>query len=195
VRVDVSDFEERYSATADPWNFATSPYELERYRLVVEQLSPVVYRRCFEPACSIGVLTEMLAPHAREIVACDASETAVRVARGRLRAHGNVKLQVATLPEWWPPGTFDLIVLSELGYYWDEEGWSAMIDRFVGSIDEDGADVVAAHWLGQSDDHLLSGPVVHEIITARLGEPVARFEHPAAEPDVGFVLAKWRVAE
>ena len=62
-----------------------------------------------------------------------------------------------------PDGAFDLIVLSEIGYYFNAGDLSAMVSQFVARLAEEGV-LLSAHWLGCSHDHLLSGDQVHGII-------------------------------
>ena len=157
MRVDPISFDEIYRGAADPWAFTTSPYELAKYDTTAASLTRAVYQRCFEPACSIGALTDRLATRARAVVACDASATAIARATGRLSGHSNVELVTAAIPEWWPVGTFDLIVLSELGYYWDISGWRDIIARCRDALDEHG-EIIAVHWLGTSADHIPTEP-------------------------------------
>ncbi|MCU1396356.1 MAG: SAM-dependent methyltransferase [Ilumatobacteraceae bacterium] len=191
VRVDPSAFDEMYRETDDPWGFATAAYELQRYATTLASLARPRYRRCFEPACAIGVLTEGLAARADHVVACDGSTNAIDQAVHRLAEVDNVDLLVAAIPEWWPTGTFDLIVLSELGYYWDAQGWAGVIDRCRESL-TDGGEVIAVHWLGSSPDHVTNGRDVHEQLIERLGASDLHLERVDEAKD-GFVLDRWSV--
>jgi SAM-dependent methyltransferase len=192
MRVDLRDFEKAYTESDDPWAFATSPYEQQKYDATVAYLNPRHYRRCFEPACSIGVLTARLADKVDQIVACDASTAAITQARQRLACTPNVELLVANLPEQWPSGTFDLIVFSELGYYWDEHGLSTVLDKLAESL-RPGADLLAVHWLGASGDHLLHGSDVHRIMQNRFGTPSVslRAQDNRSTTRTGFLLDRW----
>ena len=58
ARTDPASFDEMYRRDPDPWSFASSAYELGRYDRIVAMVGGRDHRRCFEPACSIGVLTE-----------------------------------------------------------------------------------------------------------------------------------------
>jgi SAM-dependent methyltransferase len=192
MRVNLRDFERAYSEDGDPWSFATSPYEQQKYETTVAHLNPRQYRRCFEPACSIGVLTERLADWAVRVVACDSSPSAIARARQRLGGTSNVELLVANLPEQWPSGTFDLIVFSELGYYWDEAGLDTVLDRLATSLSP-GADLLAVHWLGRSADHLLHGSDVHRIMRQKFGTPsvsLASQDNRSTIPN-RFLLDRW----
>jgi len=52
-------------------------------------------------------------------VAVDVAQAAVDAARARLAGRPGVDVGRASLPEAWPEGTFDLVVASEVLYYFD----------------------------------------------------------------------------
>ena len=191
-RVDLSDFDSLYATSDDPWAFASSTYELAKYDATVASLDGRHYRRCFEPACSIGVLTQRLADIADEVVACDSAQLAIERARARLADRPRVKLFAGAIPEWWPDGTFDLIVLSELGYYWSVDGWVDVIELCRASL-QPGGDIVAVHWLGTSSDHILDAATVHRQLVEQLGEPDHHLSCDAGSDGdrSGFVLDRW----
>lgn len=191
MRTDPESFEPMYQGAEDPWGFASSPYELAKYDATIAGLGAARYSRCFEPACSIGALTERLATRAATVVACDVSPTAIERARARLAGvDSRVELVTATVPEWWPSGTFDLIVLSELGYYWDLGGWRDVVQRCRRSLREEG-EVIAVHWLGSSSEHILDATTVHGELSDQLGPSDLHLEHSVDEASVGFVLDRW----
>lgn len=155
-------FEAQYQASRDPWDFATSPYEQRRYDLTVTMLPPRRYRRGFEPGCSIGELTVRLAARCDAVVAMDCSPTAVARARARCRGLDHVTVSVGELPDAWPSGTFDLVVLSELGYYFPRGPLADLVARSAAVLEPGGA-LLAVHWRGDSPDHILHGDEVHEL--------------------------------
>lgn len=156
-------FEEKYRGAADPWRFASNPYELNRYDAIVAALIGRRYRRAFEPGCSIGVLTERLAALCDSLAAIDISITAVHRARQRCRQLPNLAISHGTLPDAIPSGTFDLVVLSEIGYYFEPAVLNHIAERLVAQLSAGGV-LLAAHWLGDSADHRISGDQVHDII-------------------------------
>ncbi len=156
-------FDALYQRNPDPWHFASSDYELGRYERIVQALFGSRYERAFEPGCSIGVLTERLAPVCDAVEALDISGVAVDRARQRCSHLSNVQIRQGTIPKDTPTGQFDLIVLSEIGYYFDETRLASLVDQLI-SITSPGGTFIAAHWLGVSADHLLSGDRVHEVI-------------------------------
>ena len=155
-------FEAQYRARRDPWNFAGSPYEQHRYTVAMAMLPQPRYRRGFEPGCSIGEFTVRLAARCDSLIAIDCSPTAVSRARERCQGLEHVTITVGELPRTWPTGPFDLVVLSELGYYFSRDLLAALVAR-SGSLLEPGGTLLAVHWRGHSPDHILHGDEVHEL--------------------------------
>uniref|UniRef100_UPI0021B5E213 class I SAM-dependent methyltransferase n=1 Tax=Streptococcus mitis TaxID=28037 RepID=UPI0021B5E213 len=75
------------------------------------------YERVFEPACANGELSVLLADRCASLLCQDLDPTAVHLARERLGAVSHASVELGRLPADWPGQTFDLIVLSEVGYY------------------------------------------------------------------------------
>jgi SAM-dependent methyltransferase len=178
-------FEAKYAAAADPWRFATSLYERERYSKILSVLRGRRYQRAFEPGCSIGVLTAGLAELCDSVEAIDISPTAVDRARKRCRNFANVRVTKGQLPGDVPDGVFDLIVFSEIGYYFEPAALFRIATQLAGRLSSGGI-FLAAHWLGASPDHRLKGDEVH----ALLGR-IPGFERTLAERHEGFRMERW----
>ena len=156
-------FEQKYRENADPWDFARSEYERSRYGAIISALGERRYERAFEPGCSVGELTWRLASHCELVDAMDISATAIDRAKLRCSGLSNVTLRVGGLPHHIPEGSFDLIVFSEIGYYFDEALLRQLGKSLVNRISSSGT-LLAAHWLGTSKDHVLSGNRVHKVL-------------------------------
>ena len=183
--VPVSSFEDLYRADRDPWQFATSSYEQRRYEITVACLPRARYGVAFEPGCAIGELTRRLADRCDRVIALDAAPTAVDEARQRCRSLGHVDVRLGELPDDWPSERFDLVVLSEIGYYFEPDGLAALRDRAVASL-EPGGTLIAVHWRGRSDVHVLSGDTVHACLRDGRGvDHVGRYEEDL------FLLDVW----
>jgi cyclopropane fatty-acyl-phospholipid synthase-like methyltransferase len=156
-------FEQKYRENADPWDFARSEYEQSRYGAIIAALGERRYERAFEPGCSVGELTWRLASHCEHVDAMDISATAIDRAKLCCSGLPNVTLRVGGLPHHIPEGSFDLIVFSEIGYYFDEARLQELGKSLVDHISSSGT-LLAAHWLGTSKDHVLSGDRVHEVL-------------------------------
>jgi SAM-dependent methyltransferase len=181
-------FEGRYRASSDPWRFASSAYELNRYEATLESLSRVSYRRGFEPGCSVGVLTAALARRVEHLVACDISDAAVAVAKERCREFSHAEIYQCDAAAASPEGTFDLIVFSELGYYFSIDRLQAIARQMSDRL-EAGGEFVAVHWLGHSSDHLLHGDEVHRVLAKTLS-----CEWISGSRCAGFRIDSWRRA-
>lgn len=166
-------FEAKYKADPDPWRFATNDYELGRYSTVISAISGGRYRHAFEPGCSIGLLTQLLAEHCELVYAIDFSPSAAMQAAHRCAHLSNVKVYCASILDPLPANEFDLLVLSEIGYYFSNDEWQRISGQLVDPLPL-GATVLAAHWLGSSQDHCISGDEVHEVLR---GHPALRLDH------------------
>jgi SAM-dependent methyltransferase len=179
-------FEHRYRENPDPWNFAASEYEQQRYRTVMEALPRPSYERAFEPGCSVGELTARLAERCAQVVATDVAPSAILRARARCADLRNVEVQCADVATSLPPGAFDLMVFSELGYYFPAP-LLVQIARSMARQLRVGGDFVAVHWLGESADHVLHGDAVHGQLLANL--PLRWL---SGELHSGFRIDAWR---
>jgi SAM-dependent methyltransferase len=168
VTTPLSYFEALYTADPDPWSFETRWYDARKHALTAAAPTRPRYRSAFEPGCSTGRLTALLAPRCDRLLAVDAVPSAVASATARLAPAPNVTVRRARMPEDWPTGTFDLIVLSELAYYFDDADFATLLDRATGSL-EPGGDLVAVHWRWPVAEHFRSGDAVHAALAARPG--------------------------
>jgi SAM-dependent methyltransferase len=181
-------FESMYAEREDPWEFASSQYERDRYEAIVRALGNRRYRRAFEPGCSIGILTAQLAMFCDRVEAMDISPTAVARARLHCEHLPNVQILCGSLPEMIPDGEFDLVVFSEIGYYFTEAQLSAVATELVKQMSP-AATLLAVHWLGSSRDHVLDGDRVHTVLKTL---PNLRLVQSERYP--GFRLDRWIVA-
>lgn len=161
-------FDDLFANDADPWGCRTRWYEQRKRAVTLACLPRARYRRAYEPGCAAGELTFELAARCNEVVATDASTAAVKRARSRLAGLRNVSVDRAETPDDWPSGEFDLVVVSELGYYLQERALAALVDRCTQTLARDGA-LVACHWRHPESDFLRSGDEVHDLIGRQYG--------------------------
>ena len=167
VRLSTDYFEKVYRGDPDPWGFETRWYESRKYALTLAALPRERYARAFEPGCSNGALTEKLAARCDALLAGEpVSEVAAR-ARSRLARFPHVEVRELSIPEGWPEGTFDLVLLSEVAYYLTDGGLREVFARTDASL-APGGHVVAVHWTGATD-YPLSGRAVHDALQAHPG--------------------------
>lgn len=172
-------FEELYANSRDPWNFETSDYERKKYLRTLGALGDRRFRRALEVGASIGVLTEMLAGRCDELLAVDVSEKAVAAARERLEGRDHVVVERRTLPEEMPEGQFDLILASEVLYYFTREEMLAMLYGFE-TILAPGGVLLAVHWRRETRTYPLQGDEVHELLATHTSLSLTE---AVAEPD------------
>ncbi|MDJ1136047.1 SAM-dependent methyltransferase [Streptomyces iconiensis] len=149
-----------YRDAEDPWSLGVRWYEQRKYALTTAALPRDRYRAAFEPGCSVGVLSVRLAERCAYLLSCDRSPRAVAAARRRLSGHPHARVHVRVLPEEWPEGAFDLVVLSEILYYFGPTEVGGLLARAAGSL-ESGGTLVAVHWRHPVADHAQSGDAVH----------------------------------
>ena len=113
----VAYFEKLYTANPDPWNFADSAFEQQKYFATINMLGGRHFSRGLEIGCSIGVLTKLLAEHCDKLLAVDFVAQALVQAAARCAGESHVTFECMRVPQTWPAGQFDLIVLSEILYF------------------------------------------------------------------------------
>lgn len=161
-------FDGMYAASADPWGFQSRWYERRKYAISLASLPAERYVAAFEPGCSIGVLTQQLAGRCDSVLACDGALAAVQAATARTCQLGNVRVQQRVLPRDWPDGTFDLIVLSELLYYFSDSDLCQVLDSATSAL-RPGGTLLAAHWRHPVAEYPRSGDNVHAVLARRQG--------------------------
>ena len=164
-------FDRMYVGSQDPWQLSTRWYEHRKYAITLALLPHRRYRHAFEPGCSIGTLTAQLARRCDHVTAVDVAEAAVRSADARLREAGcrdRVTLVRSSLDAAWPPGPFDLLMLSEVAYYLNADALATVLRRECPRL-QPGATVVAAHWRHAVADYPLTGDAAHSVIAQTPG--------------------------
>ncbi|BDV29617.1 bifunctional PIG-L family deacetylase/class I SAM-dependent methyltransferase [Microbacterium terricola] len=164
--VGIAYFHDLYARHEDPWGYDSRWYEQRKREIVMASLPRPRFRRALDVACSTGALTAALRDRADRVVATDAVPTALDRARARIGDDPRVSFQNLTVPAEWPDGSFDLIVLSEVGYYLSRPELERVIDRIDGALTDDGM-LVACHWRHPISGAPLGGDEVHDAIRAR----------------------------
>lgn len=172
-------FVELYASNPDPWRFTSSDYERDKYDATLRALPRARYGRALEVGCSIGVFTRELGARCTELVALDVAPSAVEAARARCVDRANIDFVVGAVPEVWPEGRFDLIVLSEMLYFLDRDDLARLVGA-VGRSLTPGGDCVLVHWTGETD-YPLSGD---EAVEGFIGG-ASRFCRPLAQRRTG----------
>ncbi|MDQ2779468.1 MAG: nodulation S family protein [Pseudomonadota bacterium] len=188
-------FEGVYAASEDPWKFETSAYERSKYDRTLAALPRAEFESALEIGCSIGVLTRRLALRCGRLLAVDVNDTALQIARRQAASTTHIDWQQMQVPAVLPSGRFDLIVVSEVAYYWSAADLTRAADWMVHALKPNGT-IVLVHWTDPVPDYPLTGDDVHRhfIDRAAMGQLRHRygewhpryrldvFDHPGVEP-------------
>ncbi len=178
-------FDEMYRSDPDPWQFESSWYEQRKYALTMAALPDPHYRSAFEPGCSIGVLSSLLAERCDRLLATDIVPKVLERARARCSNAAHVHFEARAIPDEWPTGPFDLVVLSEIAYYFDRPTLNEIIARMLATSDP-AATIVGVHWRGATN-YPLAGDEAHQIIDLQ-----PQLQHEIHYSDSAFLLDVWR---
>lgn len=165
-------FDDMYDDGPDPWNNGGSFYEGRRRELILAMLGSTRYRRVLELGCADGFLTAALVTRADEVLSCDTSSQAVAAAR--MNAPTAAVLR-GDLPGVIPdtPQHFDLIVISEVGYFLSATELLATLRRALAAL-APGGELLLCHWQHPTRHVPLDGALVHQQARDFLGsEPKA----------------------
>jgi len=175
-------FDAMYQASDDPWNFTASAYEQEKYQHTITALKGKQYGQALEIGCSIGILTGMLAAQCGSILGADISEQPIAAARKRLRDREGIHFAVLQIPQQYPAGNFDLIVVSEVAYYLSNEDLKLTKELIFDSLTEGGT-LCLVHWRPQINGCAFNGDEVNEYF----------LQEPATEQTYQYINEQYRI--
>jgi SAM-dependent methyltransferase len=180
-------FDSMYARSADPWDLSARWYEQRKYAITLALLPRQHYQHAFEPGCSIGILTALLSERCTRVTATDVTSAALDGAQRRmtdLGRRGQVTLLQHSVDEPWPAGPFDLLMLSEVGYYLAPRALRSVLERECPRL-ASGATVVTAHWRHRVDDYLMTGDEVNEVVAGTAGlHPIGSYRDADVAIDV-----------
>jgi SAM-dependent methyltransferase len=153
-------FELLHQQSADPWSVLGSWYERRKRAITLAALPEHHLGAVLDVGCSVGVLTADLAARARRVIAVDRSEAALAHAARRLAGVENVQLLRMRVPEQWPGGSFDTIVLSEVCFFLDEAELRSLAVRAFDALRGRGS-LLMVHWRHAMVGWRLDADAVH----------------------------------
>lgn len=174
-----------YESSPDPYGVRHRWYEQRKQAILLASLPHASYRNVFEPACGIGDLTAKLAARCKHLLASDFNAVAAAAAASNTADLPNVRVETQVLPRDWPyaAAPFDLIVLSEIGYFLSESELREVAALCSSWLTHDGA-LVACHWTCDFPQRTLLTTTVHALLGTGLQTMVRH-----AEAD--FLLQVW----
>lgn len=177
-------FDAMYRSSDDPYGLRDRWYEQRKRELLLATLPARQFTHAFEPGRGVGEMTTRLAARCDHVLASDMSTRAVALARERCAALRNVTVQRQVLPDDWPPGTFDLIVLSEVGYFLDTKAVQTLAACCRAALSAEGT-LIACDWLPAFTQRATATCEVHALLDGLGLARLARHE----EDD--FLLQAW----
>lgn len=161
----LDEYDRRFRADPDPWNFRTSPYEKAKREATLAACGPAHRRRILELGAANGVLAKALAPLGDAVVAVEGVPAAAALARVRLEPVAGAEVVEGLIPQVVPTGPYDLVVASEILYYLDEPSYRMTLRLLPGWV-EPGGRVVAVHFCAPGPERPRSANVVHTDLAA-----------------------------
>lgn len=161
-------FDAVHTGNSDPWQYTTSWYEHRKRSLTLAALPGLNYASGLEIGCSIGTLSVELAQRCASFLAVDASSAALAHAARRLEHLPAARTRHLTVPQDWPDGRFDLIVVSEVGYYLAPGELAELFERVEAAL-LPGGTLALCHWRHPISGWELDGDSVHAAARRQLG--------------------------
>jgi SAM-dependent methyltransferase len=107
-----------FAARTDPWGYEVTPFTLEKFQAAIELLDAargdVCFKRGWEIGCAEGAMTVRLAQISERLSAVDFVPLALERARVRCQEFSNICFSKWDLKSDPAPGTFDLIVITDV---------------------------------------------------------------------------------
>lgn len=178
-------FDGLFSGNDDPWAFRQRWYEQRKRAITLAALPRPHYRAIFEPGCANGELSAELASRCDRLLCCDTAAAAVALARTRLSLFDHAEVRQSRLPGDWPEEQFDLIVISEIGYYLDADDLIRLIAKAEQSLTADGQ-LLACHWRPPIGGCPLNARQVHDLLHEHLHLP-----RLVLHQEADFLLELW----
>lgn len=137
---------------SDPYNVSISEYETEKTERSIRSLKfQPKFGSILEIGCGEGNMTTLLAAIAEKVVATDISDLAVKRTAVRTSAFSNVEARRMDLLADEAPGEFDLVVASEVLYYFEQAQLPAVMERVTSCVKKGGS-VGLIHARALADD-------------------------------------------
>lgn len=144
-------FDGIFAGDDDPWSLASSEYEAAKFIHTIAVLDDRRYASALEIGCAHGVLTQKLAALCTDLLAVDIAAAALEAARKRCAALPQVRFERMAFPRETPfAAALNLVVLSEVAYYWGDEDLAAAGQWLTTQVARDGR-ILLVHFTGETD--------------------------------------------
>lgn len=165
--LDAAYFDGIFGSDDDPWDLATSDYEAAKFEVTHDVLADRRYAKALEVGCAHGVLTGKLVGLCDRLLAIDISSKALAKAWARVGDRPGLALAQMAFPKQVPEDTgFDLVVLSEVAYYWGVVDLDRASEWFRANVAVGGR-IILVHFTGETD-YPQSGDEAVELLWSEL---------------------------
>ena len=186
--LDAGYFDGIFAGNDDPWSLASSEYEAAKFAHTVRVLDDRRYPCALEVGCAHGVLTQRLAPLCDDLCAVDIAAGAIALAQARCRDLPQVRFARVAFPREAPAaGALNLVLLSEVAYYWSDADLLIAAD-WIGRHVAAGGRILLVHWTGETD-YPQTGDAATVALRDALGDAVTVERADRAK---GYRLDLWR---
>lgn len=160
------EFDALFAARPDPWD-STSPYAQTKFAQVLSMIPDRPIDRALEIGCAEGHFARLLSPRVSLLLAVDISDVALKGAAARCAGLANVRFERFDLGADPVPGTFDLVVCSEVLEFLD--GADAVTDavRRIAHALRPGGQVVFVNTTGKHGEADAPDAVVGDSVGLR----------------------------
>ena len=166
--IDLSGFEAKFRAAADPWQTFTARDEAIKRGRIVRALGTRPHARLLELGCGNGSNSRTLARRALHLHACDGSASATRLTRAALAGHTHAEAFEIALPAAFPGRRYEAVVIAELLYYLAPRALDRLA-RDVARVLVPGGRLVLAHHHVEFHDSAQRAAGIHARFLASTG--------------------------
>lgn len=187
--VDAAGFEQKFSASDDPWDCRTSQSERLKRRRALRGV-PLV-SNALDVACGDGAGTRDIAARALWVSAVDGSDAALVSAARLLADNPRVSFCKARLPAQLPNGLWRRIVVSEVVYYLschEIDALAAALAKRVGP----GGSLISVHHVVAFDDARTPPALAERLFHKRLAR---RLIQKSAERHGRYTIRRYLKAQ
>lgn len=184
-------FDALYANNADPWCYQTRWYEQRKRAISIAVLPQSCYSTAIELGCGNGIFSEQLSQRCSQLLCLDGNSQAVNLAQQRLKNLSHICVKQAKLPQELPHQNFDLIVISEILYYLNQNEIQTVIEWVRTTLKPYGT-LLCCHWRYPIGGFEQTGETVHRLLQATFDHSSSEFLSQVRLHDADFVLDVWQ---
>lgn len=188
-----ADFRPVYEETAqDAWNYTRNAFEEDRFGMIVDTLSAIHAAKALEVGCAEGHLTRRLAGSVEDLLACDIMPEAIERARANCDDLDNIRFLAMDVRTHWPEEMFDLVVYSDVLYFFSKREVRRVIRDSAQHVRERGHLLFANEWHRRYRWFTPPSFIMDELRASDCWECVSSHERPLANEQRSVTIGLFR---